>query len=95
MTEEDLRTLREAQDNWAALQTGPTKLYKSTFIRRLTASEATDLEQVLNTEEAYIRLLYNSVEWFDVSDALVSYLHLTLTAAYGAERADELLAPEA
>lgn len=71
------------------------RLYKSTFIRRLTASEAADLLQVLNNEEAYIQLLYQSVEWFDVTDALVSYLHLTLEAAYGKERADALLAPEA
>lgn len=72
-----------------------TKLYKSTFIRRLTASEATALETVLNEEEAYIRLLYQSVEWFDVADALIGYLHMTLEMAYGKERADALLAPEA
>lgn len=72
-----------------------SRLYKSTFIRRLTASEATALETVLNEEEAYIRLLYQSVEWFDVADALVQYLHMTLEAAYGAERATALLEPEA
>lgn len=72
-----------------------TKLYKSTFIRRLLASEATALEEVLNSEEAYLRLLYQSVEWFDVTDAMVMYLHMTLEAAFGTERANYLLAPEA
>ena len=72
-----------------------SKLYKSTFIRRLSASEATALEEVLNGEEAYLRLLYNSIEWFDMSDALIMYLHMTLETAFGTERANELLAPEA
>lgn len=48
------------------------KLYKSTFIRRMSGSEATKLEEILLLEEPYIRLLFNSVEWFDISDALIS-----------------------
>lgn len=71
-----------------------TKLYKSTFIRRLTLSEAETLETILNGQEAYLRLLYNSVEWFDMSDGFVTYLDMALSEAFGEERASELLEAE-
>lgn len=71
-----------------------TKLFKSTFIRRMTPSEATFFEGVLASEEAYLRMLYHSVEWFDMADALVGYLHMTLAEHAGEARANELLAPE-
>lgn len=72
-----------------------TRLYKSTFIRRMTPAEADTLEGVLLAEAAYLRMLYHSVEYFEMDDALVGYLHLVLTDALSEARADELLAPEA
>lgn len=71
-----------------------TKLYKSTFIRRLSLSEAAVMEQVLQDEESWLRMLYHSVEYFMMDDALIMYLHMTLEGAFGETRADELLEPE-
>ena len=72
-----------------------TKLFKSTFVRRMTASEAAAMEQVLQAEEPWLRMLYQSIEYFMLDDALVMYLHMTLENAFSGERADELLQPEA
>lgn len=71
-----------------------TKLYKSTFIRRMSPSEAATMEQVLQDEEPWLRMLYHSVEYFMMDDALIMYLHMTLEGAFGEVRADELLEPE-
>lgn len=71
-----------------------TKLYKSTFIRRMSPSEASVMEQVLQEEDAWLRMLYHSVEYFMMDDALVMYLHMTLEAAFGEPRADQLMEPE-
>lgn len=71
-----------------------TKLYKSTFIRRMSPSEATVMEQVLQDEDAWLRMLYHSIEYFLMDDALIMYLHMTLSGAFGESRADELLEPE-
>jgi hypothetical protein len=86
-----------AQGVWSPklpTQSPSTRLFKSTFIRRLSPSEATTLEGVLTSEEAWLRMLYQSVEFFDVADALVGYLHMILTEHLGEDRADVLLAPE-
>lgn len=71
-----------------------TKLYKSTLVRRMSREEAEAFEAMLAAEEAWFRMLYNSVEWFDVSDALVTYLHYSIVAHTGETRAGELLQPE-
>lgn len=71
-----------------------TKLYKSTFIRRMSPSEAAVLEQVLQEEDAWLRMLYHSIEYFMMDDALIMYLHMTLSGAFGELRADQLLEPE-
>lgn len=71
-----------------------TRLYKSTFIRRMMPAEADTLEGVLLSEAAYLRMLYHSVEYFEMDDALVGYLHMVLTDALSEARANELLAPE-
>lgn len=71
-----------------------TKLYKSTFIRRMTSAEATAMEQALQAEDAWLRMLYHSIEYFMMDDALIMYLHMTLSGAFGETRADELLEPE-
>lgn len=72
-----------------------TKLYKSTFIYRMSFAEAATMEQVLLAEDPWMRMLYNSVEYFMMDDALIMYLHMLLTDTLGEARADELLEPEA
>lgn len=89
----------EALGNVIATYTAPpvpalTKLYKSTFIRRMSPSEAALMEQVLGDEEPWLRMLYHSIEYFMMDDALIMYLHMTLGHAFGEHRADELLEPE-
>lgn len=71
-----------------------TRLYKSSFIRRMSASEAETMEGVLNAENAYLRMLYHSVEYFDMTDGLITYLHFVLADQFGENRANELLEPE-
>lgn len=70
-----------------------TILYRSTFIGRMTASEASDFEAAMNGEQAYLRLMFAAHEYFDVREALVQYLELELTNLFGAARAAELLEP--
>lgn len=69
-------------------------LYKSNFIRRMTGPEATQFDTSLSEEAAYLRLLYNSVEYFKSDDALFQYLHNSLSFYFGEDRATELLLPE-
>lgn len=71
-----------------------TRFYKSTLIRRMSPDEAASFEAVLQSEMPWLRMLYHSVEYFDVADALVGYMHLVIEAEAGTARADELLAPE-
>lgn len=70
------------------------KLFKSTFILRMTPDEASLMEALLLQEQAWIRLLYQSVEYFVVNDGLVDYLRMVLAGQFGDKRADELLTPE-
>jgi hypothetical protein len=81
---------------------GPYWLYKSTFIRRMTLAEAELFEAGIIAQPAWMRLLYNSVEYFVSSDALIQALDAELAFALGEmlgdplagqARADELLGP--
>jgi hypothetical protein len=80
----------------------PYWLYKSTFIRRMTLAEAELFEAGIIAQPAWMRLLYNSVEYFVSSDALIQALNAELAFALGEllgdplagqARADDLLGP--
>lgn len=71
----------------------PYRLYRSALVRRLTNAEAASLEVLLNSEEPYLRLLYNSSDYFMSDDALFAYLATVLEEALGETRASQLLAP--
>lgn len=76
-----------------ATEDGSYKLYKSTFIERLSPEEAETFETKLNAHDlAKLRLMYHAVEYFVSDDPLVAVLHWELTQAFGETRADELLA---
>lgn len=72
----------------------PKKLYKSTLIRRMTVEEASQLKEILDNENAWLQMVYNATEWFDMADALASYMHMIISETVGEERANELLTPE-
>lgn len=93
MTTEEIAEWEELQNAFVPPEISK-RLYKSTFIRRLNFEEATALEQILNEQEPYLRLLYNSVEWFDMDDGFVTYLSMILTEAFGEDRSIALLEPE-
>lgn len=78
------------------------RLYKSTFVRRMSIAEAELFESGILAQPAWMRLLYNSVEYFVSSDALIQALNAELAFALGEllgdplagqVRADELLGP--
>jgi len=70
------------------------RLYKSTFISRLSDDEAEIMETVLSAAPAKLRLMFNSVEYFVSDDPLFDTLHQTVSGALTPTRADELLAQE-
>lgn len=72
----------------------PYKLYKSKFIERMTNEEAKVLEEVLNFEEAKLRLMFNSVDYFVSNDPLFAVIHNTLSTVLNEDRANELLREE-
>jgi hypothetical protein len=93
---------RVIPDAPVAEQPNVYRLYKSTFIRRMTMAEAELFEVGIIAQPAWMRLLYNSVEYFVSSDALIQALDAELAFALGEmlgdplagqARADELLGP--
>lgn len=93
---------RVIPDAPVAEQPNVYRLYKSTFIRRMTMAEAELFEAGIIAQPAWMRLLYNSVEYFVSSDALIQALNAELAFALGQllgdplagqARADELLGP--
>lgn len=92
---EELELSRQAiRDYEASILNNKSKLYKSTFIRRMSIAEAASMYEILEAEEPWMKLLYNATDYFLVSDALIGYLHLILAEEFGEDRADELLTPE-
>ena len=73
----------------------PYRLFKSTFIRRMTESEAEVMEGALAEAPAKLRLMFNSVEYFVSDDPLFDELRGAVIAALGETRAEELLAIDA
>jgi hypothetical protein len=68
-------------------------LFKSEFVKRMADdTEAAVLEQVLEAAGAKLRLLYNSVEYFQSDDPLFETLKAAITSQLGSDRATELLA---
>lgn len=67
------------------------KLFKSTFINRLTNEEAEIMETTLASADAKLRLLFNSIEYFKSDDPLFQVLNGAVASALGQERADILL----
>jgi hypothetical protein len=82
---------RVIPDAPVAEQPNVYRLYKSTFIRRLTMAEADLFEQGLATLPPWMRLLYNSVEYFVSTDALIQAFNAELSHVFGQPRADDLL----
>lgn len=78
----------------------PYRLYRSTFIERMTPEEAEIMEAVLMSEGAKLRLMYQAVDYFVSDDPLFAVLHWATAVALGEEgepnieRADQLLAAE-
>lgn len=90
---QELKTFKESLIPLQEFEPIPakTKIYKSTFIRRMSASEAAIMYDILEGEEPWMKLLYNATDFFLINDALVGYLHMVLTSEFGEERANDLL----
>lgn len=88
----DLDELLEERQAYEPPVLVSTILYKSTVIRRLTMNESAEVMNIINGEPAYLQLLYHASEWFEVGDAMVQYLEMLLTEAFGETRAKEIMA---
>jgi len=95
-SDEQRGEVRAIIDNWVD-PPATCRLYKSTFVRRLSDAEAATLEFILASSEtsAKLRQLYGAVEYFVSDDPLFDSLMAAVTGALGAARAKELLAAEA
>jgi hypothetical protein len=95
--------IEQVEMDWASMpnpRSQPYRLYRSTFIERMTPEEAETMEGLLMSEGPKLRLMYQAVEYFVSDDPLFAVLHWATAVALGVEgepnldRADELLGPE-
>lgn len=94
MAPEEVAAWEAEQATYTPPAASAYRLFKSTFIRRMTSAEADVMEGVLAQADAKLRLLFNSVEYFVSDDELFSDLRDAVASSLSEQRADELLAPE-
>lgn len=92
MTPEEVAAWEAEQAAYIPPEAPPYRLYKSVFVRRFTSPEAATMEALLLAEDPWLRMLYNSVDYFLSDDALFTYLSYVLDAALVPGRAAILLA---
>ena len=73
----------------------PFRLFKSTLVRRLTEGEAETLKSLLDAAPAKSRMLWEASEWLGSDDPLFATLEQAIGSAIGADRAADILAPDA
>lgn len=93
----EVELAQEEIDELASFMFPGEKTYrigKSTPWRRMTDNEAETAAATIKQQPVRIQMIYDAAAYIDTGDPLFETLKQLLTALFGEERADELLAPE-
>lgn len=79
--------------HWSVISQ-PYQIAKTTPWLRMTQEEARIMDGVMTETDAQMRQVYNAAQYLSSDDQFWGTLHQLIADNLGAERADELLAPE-
>ena len=70
------------------------RIGKSTPWRRMTDEEAINVREQIQKQPVRMQMIYDAAAYLDTGDELFVQISNLLTALFGKQRSDELLAPE-